>query len=59
MAGANWLVGYSPGSSYEIVHAGYVLVYPHGRAHLESPAEITVPEETQDLVALVRDGWQA
>ena len=48
----------SPGSSYEIVHAGYVLVYTQNRAHLEFPAEITVPEETHDLVSLVRDGWQ-
>ncbi len=27
----------SPGSSYEIVHAGYVLVYTQSRAHLEFP----------------------
>ncbi len=40
----------SPGSSYEIVHAGYVLVYTQSRAHLEFPAEITVSEETHDLV---------
>jgi len=49
----------SPGSSYEIVHAGYVLVYTQSRAHLEFPAEITVSEETHDLVSLVRDGWQS
>lgn len=48
----------SPGSSYEIVHVGYVLVYTHKTAHLEFPAEITIPEETHDLVSLVRDGWQ-
>jgi len=48
----------SPGSSYEIVHAGYVLVYTQKTAHLEFPAEITVSEETHDLVSLVRDGWQ-
>lgn len=48
----------SPGSSYEIVHAGYVLVYTQKTAHLEFPAEITVPEETQDLISLVRAGWQ-
>ena len=28
------------------------------RAHLEFPAEITVPEESHDLVLLVREGWQ-
>ena len=49
----------APGSSYEIVHAGYVLVYTQSKAHLEFPAEITAPEETQDLVSLVRDGWQS
>ena len=49
----------SPGSSYEIVHAGYILVYTRDRAHLEFPAEITVPEESHDLVSLVREGWQS
>lgn len=49
----------SPGSSYEIVHAGYVLAYTQDRAHLEFPAEITVTEESHDLVSLVRHGWQS
>jgi protein SCO1 len=49
----------SPGSNYVIVHAGYILVYTGDTAHLEFPAEITVPEETHDLVSLVRDGWQS
>jgi protein SCO1 len=49
----------SPGSNYEIVHAGYILVYTGDSAHLEFPAEITVPEESHDLVSLVRDGWQS
>ena len=49
----------SPGSNYEIVHAGYILVYTGDSAHLEFPAEITVPEESHDLVSLVRNGWQS
>ena len=49
----------SPGSNYEIVHAGYILVYTGDKAHLEFPAEITVPEESHDLVSLVRSGWQS
>ncbi len=49
----------SPGSNYEIVHAGYVLVFTGDEAHLEFPAEITVPEESHDLESLVRDGWQS
>ena len=49
----------SPGSNYEIFHAGYVLVYTGDGAHMEFPAEITVPEESHDLVSLVRDGWQS
>ncbi len=49
----------SPGSSYEIVHAGYVLVYTGSEAHLEFPAEISVPQESHDLTSLVRDGWQS
>ncbi|MGO8823784.1 MAG: SCO family protein [Acidimicrobiales bacterium] len=49
----------SPGSNYEIVHAGYILVYTGDKAHLEFPAEITVPQESRDLVSLVRDGWQS
>jgi protein SCO1 len=49
----------APGASYEIVHAGYVLVYTQdGRAHLEFPAEMTPTQETRDLVSLVRHGWQ-
>jgi len=47
------------GGSYEVVHAGYVLAYtPDGLAHLEFPAEITPSQESQDLAALLRHGWQ-
>lgn len=49
----------SPGSNYEIVHAGYVLVFTGDRAHLEFPAQITVTQESHDLVSLVRGGWQS
>jgi protein SCO1 len=49
----------APGSNYVIVHAGYILVYTGDEAHLEFPAEITVPEETHALVSLVRQGWQS
>lgn len=49
----------APGSSYEIVHAGYVLVYTSGVAHLEFPAEIRPAQEAQDLRTLVQHGWQA
>jgi len=48
----------APGASYEVVHAGYILVYTRGRAHLEFPSEITRAQETHDLVALVQHGWQ-
>jgi protein SCO1/2 len=48
-----------PGASYAVVHAGYVLVYSGGAAHLEFPAEIRPSQETHDLVALVQHGWQA
>ncbi len=47
------------GSSYEVVHAGYILVYTQdNRAHLEFPAEITVSQESHDLVNLLQHGWQ-
>jgi len=47
------------GGSYEVVHAGYVLAYTQdGLAHLEFPAEITPSQESQDLAALLRHGWQ-
>jgi protein SCO1 len=48
----------APGSSYEIVHAGYVLVYTNGSAHLEFPSQITPKQETHDLTALVQHGWK-
>jgi protein SCO1/2 len=48
-----------PGASYGVVHAGYILVYTHGAAHLEFPAEIRPSQETQDLVSLVQHGWQS
>jgi protein SCO1 len=48
-----------PGANYEVVHAGYVLVYTRGVAHLEFPTQITRAQETQDLVALVQRGWQS
>jgi hypothetical protein len=48
-----------PGANYEIVHAGYVLVYTKdGLAHMEFPAQILPKQETQDLEALVQSGWQ-
>jgi protein SCO1/2 len=49
----------APGSSYEVVHAGYILVYTQdNRAHLEFPAEITVSQESHDLANLLQHGWQ-
>jgi protein SCO1/2 len=48
-----------PGASYGVVHAGYILVYTRGVAHLEFPAEIRRSQETQDLVSLVQHGWQS
>ncbi len=47
-----------PGSSYEIVHAGYILAYVNNTAHLEFPSEISPRQETHDLTALVQHGWQ-
>ena len=47
-----------PGASYGVVHAGYILVYTQGAAHLEFPAEIRPSQETHDLVSLVQHGWQ-
>lgn len=46
-----------PGASYAVVHAGYILVYTQGAAHMEFPAEIRPSQETQDLVSLVQHGW--
>jgi len=48
-----------PGASYGVVHAGYILVYTRGVAHLEFPSEISRSQETKDLVALVQHGWQS
>jgi protein SCO1/2 len=48
-----------PGASYAVVHAGYILVYTQGTAHLEFPAEIRPSQETHDLVSLVQHGWQS
>jgi protein SCO1/2 len=48
-----------PGASYAVVHAGYILVYTQGAAHMEFPAEIRPSQETQDLVSLVQHGWQS
>jgi protein SCO1/2 len=48
-----------PGANYAVVHAGYVLVYTQGVAHLEFPAEIHQSQETHDLVSLVQHGWQS
>jgi protein SCO1 len=48
-----------PGASYGVVHAGYILVYTQGVAHLEFPAEIRRPQETQDLISLVEHGWRS
>jgi protein SCO1 len=48
-----------PGASYGVVHAGYVLVYTQGVAHMEFPAEIHQSQETHDLVSLVQHGWQS
>ena len=48
-----------PGASYAVVHAGYILVYTQGAAHLEFPAEIRPSQETHDLVSLVQHGWQS
>jgi protein SCO1 len=49
-----------PGANYEIVHAGYILVYTQdGLAHLEFPAQILPRQEAGDLQSLVEHGWQS
>jgi protein SCO1 len=48
-----------PGASYTVVHAGYILVYTQGAAHMEFPAQIRPSQETHDLVSLVQHGWQS
>lgn len=49
----------SPGASYTVVHAGYILVYTQdGKAHLEFPAEITPSQEAHDIGILLRYGWR-
>ncbi len=49
-----------PGSSYQVVHAGFVLVYTQdGKVHAEFPAEIRAGQEAQDLIALLAQGWKS
>ena len=48
-----------PGASYQVVHAGYILVYtPDNLAHLEFPVQILPSQEAHDLEVLLEHGWR-